>query len=58
MSKIAALYVQDFDDTMVLQAVNEIESLTNGLSRKIWPKITILETAGGTERLRQSATLA
>lgn len=57
-SKIAALYVQDFDDTMVLQAVNEIESLTNGLSRKIWQKITILEAAGATERPRQAASIA
>jgi hypothetical protein len=57
-SKIAALYVQDFDDSMVLQAVNEIESLTNGLSRKIWQKITILESASEPEPLRAAATLA
>ncbi|MEP7345634.1 MAG: hypothetical protein ABI877_10210 [Gemmatimonadaceae bacterium] len=44
-SKLAALYVQRFDDSMVLQAVNEVESLTNGLSRKVWQKITILEAA-------------
>ena len=42
-SKLAALYVQDFDDEHVLQAVNEVESLTTGLSRKIWQKISILE---------------
>lgn len=41
--KLAALYVQDFADTEVLQAVNEVESLTTGLSRKIWQKISILE---------------
>jgi hypothetical protein len=45
VSKLAALYVQRFDDYVVLQAVNEVESLTNGLSRKIWQKITILEAA-------------
>ena len=44
-SKLAALYVQRFDDSVVLQAVNEVESLTNGLSRKVWQKITILEAA-------------
>lgn len=44
-SKLAALYVQHFDDSVVLQSVNELESLTNGLSRKIWQKITILEAA-------------
>ncbi|MFN8582595.1 MAG: hypothetical protein U0163_16675 [Gemmatimonadaceae bacterium] len=47
-SKLAALYVQRFDDPVVLQAVNDVESLTNGLSRKIWQKITILEA--GTNR--------
>jgi hypothetical protein len=41
--KIAALYVQRFNDSLVLQSVNEIEDLTNGLSRKIWQKITLLE---------------
>jgi hypothetical protein len=47
-SKLAALYVQDFPDPLVLQAVNEVESLTTGLSRKIWQKISVLEavTAG------------
>ena len=41
-SKIAALYVQDFNDSAAVESVNEIESLTNGLSRKIWQKISIL----------------
>ncbi len=43
VSKVAALYVQDFDDSVVLGAVNEIESLTTGLSRKVWQKIMILD---------------
>jgi hypothetical protein len=43
ISKIAALYVQDFDDPVTLVAVNEIENLTNGLSRKIWQKIVIFD---------------
>jgi hypothetical protein len=43
ISKIAALYVQDFDDPVTLVAVNEIENLTNGLSRKIWQKIMIFD---------------
>jgi len=42
--KVAALYVQRFDDPVALQAVNEVEDLTNGLSRKIWQKIMILHT--------------
>ena len=40
--KLAALYVQDFDDEVALASVNEVESLTTGLSRKIWQKIMIL----------------
>jgi len=41
ISKIAALYVQKFNDPVTLSAVNEVENLTNGLSRKIWQKIVI-----------------
>jgi hypothetical protein len=44
-SKIAALLVQYFDDAVVLGAVNEIETLTTGLSGKIWQKITVLDRA-------------
>jgi hypothetical protein len=40
--KVAALYVQGFDDGVALQAVNEIEDLTTGLSRKIWQKLTLV----------------
>jgi len=40
--KIAALYVQRFTDPVTLEAVNDVEGLTNGLSRKIWQKISIL----------------
>ena len=43
IGKVAALYVQKFDDPVVLAAVDEVEDLTTGLSRKIWQKITILE---------------
>ena len=42
--KIAALYAQGFDDSVTLSAVNEIENLCTGLSRKIWQKIMILPT--------------
>jgi hypothetical protein len=44
-SKIAALYVQHFNDPVVLGAVNEIESLATGFSGKIWQKITMLQRA-------------
>jgi hypothetical protein len=41
-NKLAALYAQDIPDAAVIDAVNEIESLTTNLSQKIWQKITIL----------------
>jgi len=45
-SKLAALHVQYLDDPVVLGAVNDVESLTQGLSNKIWQKIMILDMAG------------
>ncbi len=44
-SKLAALHAQRLNDAVVLSAVNDIEALTAGLSRKIWQKISILATA-------------
>ena len=44
--KLAAVYVQSLDDAVVLAAANEIESLTTGISRKIWQKIMVAETIG------------
>jgi hypothetical protein len=42
IGKVAALYAQDFPDPQAVDAVDDIEGLTNGLSRKIWQKIMIL----------------
>ena len=47
--KVAALYIQGFDDAVALAAVNEVESLTTGLSGKIWQKIVILYAMGPEE---------
>ena len=44
--KIGALYVQRFDDGVALASASELETLTTGLSRKIWQKILILDSAG------------
>jgi hypothetical protein len=44
-SKLAAVLAQHQQDQTVLSAVNDIETLTAGLSRKIWQKITILDIA-------------
>ena len=41
-SKVAALYAQQLEDPVVLNAVNEVEALTTGLSAKIWQKLVIL----------------
>lgn len=43
IGKIGAFYVQDFDDPVALEAVNELEDLTTGLSRKMWQKIMIVQ---------------
>lgn len=42
-SKVAALYLQHMNDTVVLEAVNDIESLATSLSQKVWQKIMILD---------------
>ncbi len=54
-SKLAALHAQYLQDPVVLDSVNDIESLTADLSRKIWQKLTILDmsltlAAKGVER--------
>ncbi len=43
-SKIGFLYIQHFDDPIANNSVNELETLTTGLSKKIWHKIMILHT--------------
>jgi hypothetical protein len=50
LSKAAALHIEQFDDAETLAAVGEIEDLTDGLSRKIWQKITILDRVMSDER--------
>jgi hypothetical protein len=46
VSKIAALYLQYLDDALVLDAANDIQGLTSGLSSKIWQKIMIIDGVG------------
>ena len=48
-SKLAALHAQNLQDPVVLEAVNDLESLTSDLSRKIWQKISILTAQPGRE---------
>jgi len=42
IGKLAALYGERMRDGVVIDAVNDIESFTSGLGRKIWQKITII----------------
>ena len=44
-SKLAALYAQNLNDAVVLNAVTDIESLAGDMSGKIMQKITILDLA-------------
>jgi hypothetical protein len=44
-SKLAALHVQYVNDAVVLDAVNDIETLAASLSNKIWQKIMIIDAA-------------
>lgn len=46
ISKIGVLYVQDSTDAATIAVVDEIEDLTNGLSRKCWQKIILIQRQG------------
>src|SRR5207344_1228501 len=39
--------IQRFGDSVALAAVNEVEDLTTGLSRKIWQKLMIVHSVHG-----------
>ena len=54
--KIAAVYVQAFDDAVALASASELETMTTGLSSKIWQKISILDSAGQEETPSQIHT--
>lgn len=41
-SKLASMYAERHDDRVVLDTVNEIETLANGLAAKVWQKIALL----------------
>lgn len=43
IGKLAALYVQDFDDPITLSAAGDVQALTVNLSRSIWQKIVVLD---------------
>jgi hypothetical protein len=41
--KLAALYAQNFNDGVVVDAASDIEQLATNLSQKVWQKITIVQ---------------
>lgn len=43
ISKVAALYIQDFPDADAVDAVDQIEVLCAGLGQKMWQKLMVLE---------------
>lgn len=43
VSKLGAIYVQDFPDPVALESVDQLADLTSGLSRSIWQKMVILD---------------
>lgn len=49
ISKVAALYIQEFDDAVAISAVDEVESLTAGLNSKIYQKMAMLDKHSQTE---------
>ena len=53
-SKLAALYAARFSDSVVLQAVDEVETLTTALASKMWQKIMMLDTSGGSSEQRNA----
>jgi hypothetical protein len=46
IGKLAALLAEDMRDPVVIEAVNDVESLTTNLGRKIWQKITLIPGVG------------
>lgn len=43
IGKIAALYIQHFDDSVTVSAANDVETLTANLYRNVWQKILVID---------------
>ncbi len=56
--KVGALYVDDFTDPEAVEAVNDLENLTSGMSRKIWQKINVLYSAGEADWDREPPSIS
>ena len=53
IAKAAALCAEESQDSLVLTTVSDLETLTTGLSRKIWQKISLLPEDGVRRRSDQ-----
>lgn len=59
IGKIGAYYIQDFDDPVAIEAINDLEALTTGLSQKMWQKIMIVhQSQDKTPATKKRATRA
>lgn len=58
IGKLAAIYAQRLPETQLVSAVNDIEELTNGFSRKVWQKINILQIQHGQSLQEDNSTPA
>ncbi len=56
IGKLAALYMQNMSDAVVIDAANDIEALTSGFSQKIWLKINVLQPLADAERRAAAAS--
>ena len=46
IGKVAALCAEESQDSLVLTTVSDLETLTTGMSRKVWQKISLLPRRG------------
>jgi hypothetical protein len=46
VGKVAALYAEELADPVILDAVDDLEDLTGGLSAKIWQKLVVMGAKG------------
>ena len=53
--KLAAVYLEYIEDPVVLNTINDFESLTSEMARKIWQKVTVLELQGDLETQSEGA---
>lgn len=56
IGKLAAVYIQRFDDEVALEAVTEVEILTASLCDRIWQKIMFLNSIEGQMRRSYAAS--